>query len=320
MAAQARMRNSRVLIINLGSVGTEITKNLVLSGIGSLTILDNHNLCKDDIGNQFFSNREQVGVNRAVAAKLRIQDMNPRVKLDVFQDEFTAKPDTFFKQFDLIVATELSASHITIINAITRKYEISLYVTGLHGLFGYIFVDLIEFDAQDEKLKSAVSTMLGPISANREIIEVTERVDEEQNKVKELITTRNKFKPFETLLAEASLEGKLTRRQIKRLSSALPLLLAMFHFDMDFTDLTESSLAEKAIKVCKQLKVSPETLKPEYMKQFVEQASIEFAPVAAVIGGAVAQDCINILGKRQSPLNNFVFFDGVTLDMQVLEL
>ena len=42
LAAQANMRSAKVLLINLGAVGSEITKSIVLSGIGHLTIMDGH--------------------------------------------------------------------------------------------------------------------------------------------------------------------------------------------------------------------------------------------------------------------------------------
>lgn len=61
------------------------------------------------------------------------------------------------------------------------------------------------------------------------------------------------------------------------------------------------------------------TIKDDYLEQFIKQQGVEFTPVASVIGGAVAQDVINILGKRQSPLNNFIVFDGITLDMPIFE-
>lgn len=42
----------------------------------------------------------------------------------------------------------------------------------------------------------------------------------------------------------------------------------------------------------------------------MEGCTSELAPVAAILGGVLAQDVINVLGKREQPLQNFLVFDG----------
>ncbi|QLQ78635.1 hypothetical protein HG537_0A08830 [Torulaspora globosa] len=318
MAAQARMRSARVLLINLGSIGTEITKNLVLSGLGSLTILDNHKVTEEDLSSQFFIGECDVGLYRVDAAKNRVLEMNPRVQVSFDSEPFESKEMEYFSGFDLVLGTQMNRDEMIRLNGITRHYGIPLYMAGCNGLFAYIFVDLIQFDAQERKLKSPNGTSLGKISANTEIVNVEDQPHEEdETKCYEVITTRNYFKTFEDMLRTASLEGKLNRRQMKRLSSAVPLTLALFS---ERPSHTSEELKREALSTCRQLQVPESVLKDSYVEQFFEQAGVEFSPVAAIIGGAVAQDVINILGKKQSPLNNFVVLDGITLDMPILEV
>lgn len=52
----------------------------------------------------------------------------------------------------------------------------------------------------------------------------------------------------------------------------------------------------------------------------MENATSELAPVAAVLGGILAQDVINVLGKREQPLQNFLVFDGDTSNGPILAL
>ncbi|SCU83629.1 LADA_0C12596g1_1 [Lachancea dasiensis] len=320
MAAQARMRNAKVLLIHLGALGAEITKNLVLSGVGSLSLIDDSDVSSQDLDSQFFLGKAEVGTKRLVAAAPRIQDMNSRVELTIDTEHFGSKPDAYYQQFDLVIGTDLTSAEIIKINAITRRFNLPLFVAGLNGLSGYIFVDLIEFDATDEKLKSSVPTALGSVSQNRRITEVVEHYNEEQKKTFETIVTRNTYTPFEKVLREGTFKGKLTRRQLKRLTNAVPLTLALFEYPDGVGEVTPATLKEKALAKFVQLGLPTDQLQQIYVDQFAEQAGLEFAPVAAVIGGAVAQDVINILGKKQSPLNNFVVLDGITLDMHIFEL
>lgn len=317
MAAQARMRSARVLLINLGSIGTEITKNVVLSGLGSLTILDNHRVTEEDLSSQFFVGESDVGLYRLDAARARVLEMNPRVDVSFDTGSFESKDMSYFSGFDLVLGTQMSRDEMVRLNTITRHYGIPLYMAGCNGLFAYIFVDLIQFDAEERKLKSSNATSLGKISANTEIVGVEEHQEEGETKSYEIITTRNYYKTFEDALRTASLAGKLNRRQMKRLSSAVPLTFALFSSKQCQTS---EELKREALAVCQQLQVPESVLKDSYVEQFFEQAGVEFSPVAAIIGGAVAQDVINILGKRQPPLNNFVVLDGITLDMPILEV
>lgn len=45
------------------SLANEVAKNLVLAGIGSLTILDHQTVTEEDLGAQFFVHEEHLGQN-----------------------------------------------------------------------------------------------------------------------------------------------------------------------------------------------------------------------------------------------------------------
>lgn len=59
----ARLRTAKILLITLRALGDEVAKNLVLAGIGSLTILDHGVVTEDDLCSQFFVSEEDVGKN-----------------------------------------------------------------------------------------------------------------------------------------------------------------------------------------------------------------------------------------------------------------
>lgn len=56
-----RLRTARILLVTLKALGNEIAKNLVLAGIGSLTVLDHENVQEEDLGAQFFITEDDVG-------------------------------------------------------------------------------------------------------------------------------------------------------------------------------------------------------------------------------------------------------------------
>ena len=58
-----RMRSANILLISVKALGTEIAKNLILNGIGSLTIVDSEQVTEDDLGAQYFVREENIGRN-----------------------------------------------------------------------------------------------------------------------------------------------------------------------------------------------------------------------------------------------------------------
>ncbi len=79
--AQRRLRTARVLVAGVTAVAAEIVKNLVLAGIGSLTLCDEHVTTPGDLQANFFlaANPTAVGANRAAASRERVQALNPSV-------------------------------------------------------------------------------------------------------------------------------------------------------------------------------------------------------------------------------------------------
>lgn len=61
--AQNRMRRANILLITMKALGNEIAKNLVLAGIGSLTVWDSEVVTEDDVATQFFVTKDHIGMN-----------------------------------------------------------------------------------------------------------------------------------------------------------------------------------------------------------------------------------------------------------------
>lgn len=59
----SRLRNANILLITIRALANEIAKNLVLAGIGSLTIQDDQAVDEDDLGAQFLVAEGDVGKN-----------------------------------------------------------------------------------------------------------------------------------------------------------------------------------------------------------------------------------------------------------------
>jgi ubiquitin-like 1-activating enzyme E1 A len=57
------LRSARILLITFKALANEIAKNLVLAGIGALTILDHEVVTETDLAAQFLVSQENLGQN-----------------------------------------------------------------------------------------------------------------------------------------------------------------------------------------------------------------------------------------------------------------
>lgn len=331
---QRKIKTANILLINLSAVGTEISKNLVLGGIGSLFIIDNHDVTDADFEAQFYISEEDKGLKRVTSAKEKIQDLNPRVKLQISEEDFHDKTQEWFCQFNLVIATELSKNDIIYVNSITRKFNIPFYATGLHGLFGYAFIDLINHKHSDTKDRTAsnVTSKPGKVTSFYEILAIENVI--ENNRKLEKLKVESKYNSFAEFLDNAKSSNLTTikeifntNRRLKRVTPVLPLTLASFEYSHELSNKNKikpstEEFTNLAISYCQSLNIPSSILenKEDLIENFIDQINREFAPVSAIFGGVVAQDVINALGEKGAKINNFTVLDGITGSFPVFHI
>lgn len=240
--------------------------------------------------------------------------MNPRVKLNIDTSDVKTKQPEFFAQFDVTIATELDFLTNTTVNAACRLANRPFYAAGLHGFYGYAFADLISHDFVIERNKSNMSTATQE-TPTRSIIDITTK--KEPNKVIELVTKREVYSPL--ILANTSpLPEEYTRlaRRRKQVTPLLSCLRALWEFEKmrghrpTFTHEDLELFTKLSRDRHQELKLEPLTLDSVFLRTFLQNLGSELSPVAAFLGGAVAQDVINVLSAREQPLQNMLLFDG----------
>lgn len=191
-STQLKLRSTKILVINLGAIGSEIVKNLVLGGINTIEILDNSTIQPQVLLHNFFTHNDAkvnengdggsgdessyIGQLKLPLVIEKIRELNNRVNLSINTDMTIDQLNgDYLKKFDLIIATEINnKQEIFQLNKLTRDLNIPMYLTGMHGLFGYIITDLIEHESIVTKPKGNVSRQSGvQLSPNKTIINVT---------------------------------------------------------------------------------------------------------------------------------------------------
>ncbi|KAG2412707.1 hypothetical protein HFD88_010264 [Aspergillus terreus] len=303
--AQEKLRSANILLITFKALANEVAKNLVLAGIGTLTIIDHETVGEEDLGAQFF---------RAQAASAAIHAMNPRVQLRIDTDDVRTKQADFFGQFDVTIATELDFATYTTINAACRIANRPFYAAGLHGFYGFIFADLITHDFVIERSKSNAPSTTQE-TPTRSIVNITTK--KENDKVVEMVTKRETYSPL--ILANTSpLPDDFTRlpRRRRQVTPLLTCLRALWEFQKTSNHMPTFShqdlelFTRLAREAHQELKLDISTLDSEFLRTFLQNLGSELSPVAAFVGGKLAQDVINVLSAREQPIQNLLLFDG----------
>ncbi|MDE6138977.1 MAG: ThiF family adenylyltransferase, partial [Candidatus Gastranaerophilales bacterium] len=100
-----KLSKSRVAVFGVGGVGGYVVEALVRSGVGELDLIDNDIVAESNINRQIIATSKTVGMSKVEAAKNRILDINPDIKVNVHQVFYT--PETAgmfnFAEYDYVV-------------------------------------------------------------------------------------------------------------------------------------------------------------------------------------------------------------------------
>jgi ubiquitin-like 1-activating enzyme E1 A len=320
-------------LITVKALGNEVAKNLVLAGIGSLTIVDHAVVTEADLGAQFFLSAEEghLGMNRAEAASSALRRLNPRVQIFVDSEDIRAKGPTYFLPFHVVIATDLDPDSLNVINTAARINSRPFYAAGTHGMYGFIFSDLILHDYVIKRDASNVTTELKSETKTRAVIAVD--ISKEGDTQVEHVTKRELYSTWFLASDAATLPEEYTKskRRLRAVTPTLSCLRALWEFQQlhsRLPNLSDRELASKdlpeftrmARRKHSDLHLPDETLTASFLRSFLQNVGSEISPVAAILGGQLAQDVINVLGRTQQPIQNMVIFDGNTMEASMYPL
>ena len=267
-------------------------------------------------------------MQRAEAAIPRIQELNPRVtvKSGGSLSNLVQQDQNFYAPFDCVIACDHDFMTLSTINTAARFASRPFYAAGIHGFYGYIFADLVGHEFVVEREKSNIATASGPESLTRYVSGVTAK-KENSGKNIEVVKKQEIYCPL--ILANSSpLPPDIlsNRRKLKAVPALLPCLRALFEFQRSTGRLPGHDAQDLAIFTTlattksRELQLPPETLRSEFLRSFMQNIGAEIVPTAAFVGGRLSEDVINVLGKREQPIQNFAFFDGDGLEGRIYSL
>jgi len=134
---QTRLLSSRVLVVGAGALGNEIVKNLVLTGVGVIDVVDMDTIEHSNLSRcAFFTDADQ-GRHKAEVLVEGATALNPDVTLRAFTVPIQALGSGWVKQYDLVIAGLDNREARMWLNSACRRlgmFWIDGAIEGLQGL------------------------------------------------------------------------------------------------------------------------------------------------------------------------------------------
>nr|XP_058932777.1 ubiquitin-like modifier-activating enzyme 7 isoform X2 [Kogia breviceps] len=147
LPAMERIQEAKVLLSGLQGLGAEVAKNLVLMGVGSLTLHDPHPTCWSDLSAQFFLSEQDLGRSRAEASQELLAKLNGAVQVCIHTGDIT---EDLLLDFQVVVLTNSELQEQLKVGNICHKHGVCFLVADTRGLVGQLFCDFGEdFTVQD---------------------------------------------------------------------------------------------------------------------------------------------------------------------------
>ncbi|RZB75166.1 NEDD8-activating enzyme E1 regulatory subunit AXR1 isoform B [Glycine soja] len=151
---QAALEKSSICLLNCGPTGSETLKNLVLGGVGSITVVDGSKVEAGDLGNNFLVDEASLGKSKAKCVCSFLQELNDAVKAKFVEESPETLIETnpsFFSQFTLVVATQLMENSMIKLDQICREVNVMLIFARSYGLTGFVRISVKEHAVIESK-------------------------------------------------------------------------------------------------------------------------------------------------------------------------
>jgi adenylyltransferase/sulfurtransferase len=101
---QRRLKASRVLCLGAGGLGSPVTMYLAAAGIGEIGLVDDDRVDFSNLQRQILHGTSDVGRLKIESARDRLAEINPEVRVTIFETRFTAENAAAIAEpYDLII-------------------------------------------------------------------------------------------------------------------------------------------------------------------------------------------------------------------------
>ncbi|GKV42167.1 hypothetical protein SLE2022_348520 [Rubroshorea leprosula] len=283
--AQRRLSKSHILVHGMKGTVAEFCKNIVLAGVGSVTLVDDRVVSEEALSANFLIPPDENVRGGKTLAEIccdSLKEFNPMVQVSVEKGNISTFGGDFLEKFDVVVLSSCSLEEKKLINQKCRKLSkrIAFYTVDCRDSSGEIFVDLQNYKYSKKKNEETTNCQLEYPSFEEAISVPWTSLP---RKVSKLYFAMRVIERFEEV--EGRNPGEIS-------VADLPGVLKLKRELCEANSFNESHI-------------------PDALLERLLKGKREFPPVCAIIGGILGQEVIKAISGKGDPLKNFFFFDAM---------
>jgi tRNA threonylcarbamoyladenosine dehydratase len=86
-----KLKESNILVVGIGGVGSFAVEGLARIGVGNLILVDDDDVCLTNINRQIHATRKTVGKSKVKIMKERVLDINPDANVTTFKELYNSE-------------------------------------------------------------------------------------------------------------------------------------------------------------------------------------------------------------------------------------
>lgn len=138
---QDRLSKSKVLVVGAGGLGCPVLQYLAAGGIGKIGIIDFDTVSESNLQRQILFGASTLGINKAIAAKAKLEDLNNTILIKAYPEKLTHKNAlAIFQDYDIIVDGTDNFSTRYLVNDASIITNKPLVYAGIYKFEGQVSV------------------------------------------------------------------------------------------------------------------------------------------------------------------------------------
>ena len=150
-AEQEKFRNAKITVIGCGGIGGLTIEMLARMGVGELVLVDEDVFDLSNLNRQTLSSYDNIGKSKSVAAKKRVENINPYVNVTSYAEHVDeTNIDELIKDSRIVIDALDNVVTRVIVSRKAREYKIPFIHGAVHGTLGQVTTFLANTTSYEE--------------------------------------------------------------------------------------------------------------------------------------------------------------------------
>ncbi len=137
---QKRLKNSSALVAGVGGLGGTAALYLAAAGLGRMIFVHAGNITLSNMNRQVLMKNSRIGKSRVVQAKKAIQEMNPDVNIEIYDERITeVNAASLINSVQIALSARPNFQERRVLNRACIEKGIPMVEAAMNGTEGYIF-------------------------------------------------------------------------------------------------------------------------------------------------------------------------------------